>query len=147
MAYTYEYPRPMVTVDAVILQKAARGYEVLLIERKHDPFAGHWALPGGFLDMDETPDAAAARELAEETGLTIDESMTQIGAFGAVNRDPRGRTIGIAYGIVLAEGTPTDGVRGQDDARQAAWHSIDHLPNLAFDHAEIMKKAIEVLLS
>ena len=96
MAFTYEYPRPAVTCDVVAFTMRADDLAVLLIRRKRDPFAGHWALPGGFVDRDEALGRAAARELAEETGLT-GVKMDQLGAYGDPGRDPRGHTVSVAY--------------------------------------------------
>src|SRR5437660_12557768 len=93
--YTYDYPRPAVTVDVVIVTQEKKP-RVLLIRRKHDPFAGMWAIPGGFVDMDEPLEAAARRELHEETGLEADR-LEQLYTFGDPDRDPRGRTISVAY--------------------------------------------------
>lgn len=140
MVYTYEHPRPAVTVDAVIFRKKDNITEVLLIRRKHPPFMGQWAIPGGFVDMDEHIDSAAARELTEETGLA-GITLHQFHAFGAVGRDPRHRTITIAYyGILHDSGTP---VKAGDDAAETGWHSMESLPPLAFDHADILAKALE----
>ena len=102
MAYTYRYPRPAVTVDMAILVARGTGHEVLLIQRRDDPFQGLWALPGGFLDMDEELEEAAARELEEETGLT-GIPLQEIGAFGKIGRDPRGRTVSVVYLAVLED--------------------------------------------
>lgn len=135
MSYVYQYPRPMVTVDAVVFRDAGAGIEVLLICRKNPPFAGKWALPGGFVDMDEDLLDAAARELFEETGLCSVE-LTQLGAFGRPDRDPRGRSIAVAYvGIVSVE---SSAVKAGDDAALAQWFPAQPLENLAFDHAEII---------
>ena len=133
--YTYAWPRAMVTVDAVVFCEGAR---VLLIERANDPFAGTWALPGGFIEMDETLEASAARELEEETGLR-GVSLRAFGTFGDPGRDPRGRSITVAYwGRV--EGAPPE-VSGRDDARDARWWPLDALPALAFDHRAIITEA------
>ena len=94
--YNYEYPRPAVTADCVVFSHEETGLSVLLIERVNEPFKGCWAFPGGFMDMDEDAEACAIRELKEETGLEI-RSMKQVGAFTEVNRDPRGRTVSIAF--------------------------------------------------
>ncbi|MDP4184700.1 MAG: NUDIX hydrolase, partial [Bacteroidota bacterium] len=100
MTYTYEYPRPAVTTDAIIVCRESDEKYVLLIQRLKDPFAGKWALPGGFLNMDESLEEGCKRELEEETGL-VGISLTQFHTFGAVNRDPRGRTISVVfYGFV-----------------------------------------------
>ena len=138
MAYTYEYPRPAVTADCVVITKEAEP-KVLLIERGGEPFKGCWALPGGFMNMDETTEQCAFRELEEETGLKIGE-VHQIGAYSRVDRDPRGRTITVAY---LAVVDAPIAVKGQDDAAKAQWFPLSALPELAFDHEEIMRDAIK----
>lgn len=139
MAYTYKYPRPAVTADCVVMTKEAVP-QVLLIERGFDPFKGCWAFPGGFMNMDETIEQCAIRELEEETGLVVTE-LHQIGAYSKVDRDPRGRTITVAY-LVLVD-HPIE-VTGQDDAAKAEWWPIDKLPPLAFDHDDIMDDAFEL---
>jgi 8-oxo-dGTP diphosphatase len=132
--YTYDYPRPSVTVDAVVVTREAKP-RVLLIRRKHNPFGGMWALPGGFVDMDETLEAAARRELREETGVEV-KTFAQLNTFGDPGRDPRGRTISVVYlghadaGQVRA--------KAADDAAEVAWHRLDRLPPLAFDHAKVL---------
>ena len=138
MAYTYEYPRPAVTADCIVITKEAEP-KVLLIERGGEPFKGCWALPGGFMNMDETTEQCAFRELEEETGLKIGE-VHQIGAYSRVDRDPRGRTITVAY---LAVVDAPIAVKGQDDAAKAQWFPLSALPELAFDHEEIMRDAIK----
>ena len=100
MAYTYKYPRPAVTADCVVMTKEVVP-QVLLIERGADPFKGCWAFPGVFMNMDETTEQCAIRELEEETGLKVTE-LHQIGAYSKVDRDPRGRTITIAYLVIVA---------------------------------------------
>jgi 8-oxo-dGTP diphosphatase len=132
--YTYDYPRPAVTVDIVVVSRGRRP-RVLLIRRRHDPFAGAWAIPGGFVDEGETLEAAARRELREETGLAVDD-LEQVRTFGDPGRDPRGWTIAVAY---LAR-VDASSVRPQaaDDAAEVAWHPLDELPPLAFDHADIL---------
>lgn len=130
MAYTYQYPHMAVTVDAAMLRRREGAMEILLIQRKHDPYAGHWALPGGFVDMDERLEPAARRELLEETGITAGE-LNLLGVFDAVDRDPRERTISIIYWGWAPDGAAEP--RGRDDAADAAWHSLDALPPLAFD--------------
>jgi 8-oxo-dGTP diphosphatase len=137
MSYTYKYPRPSVTADCVVITKEAEP-KVLLIERGADPFKGCWAFPGGFMDMDETTEECAVRELEEETGMKIQE-LQQIGAYSKVDRDPRGRTITVAYLAVID--SPCE-VVGQDDAAKAQWFPLDALPKLAFDHDDIMRDAI-----
>jgi len=138
MAYTYKYPRPAVTADCIVITKEAEP-KVLLIERGGEPFKGCWALPGGFMNMDETTEQCAIRELEEETGLKIGE-VRQIGAYSKVDRDPRGRTITVAY---LAVVDAPIAVKGQDDAAKAQWFLLSALPELAFDHADIMRDAIK----
>jgi 8-oxo-dGTP diphosphatase len=135
--YTYDYPRPALTVDIVVVTRGRRP-RVLLIRRKHDPFAGKWAIPGGFVDEGETLEAAARRELREETGLEVNE-LEQVRTFGDPGRDPRGWTIAVAH---LARVDPR-AVRPQaaDDAAEVAWHPLDELPPLAFDHADILAVA------
>ena len=139
MPYTYKYPRPAVTADCVVITKEADP-KVLLIERGADPYKGCWAFPGGFLNMDETTEQCAVRELEEETGMKI-RKLQQIGAYSKVDRDPRGRTITVAYLAVID--SPCE-VIGQDDAVKAQWFSLDALPKLAFDHNEIMHDAIVI---
>ncbi len=139
MSYTYEYPRPAVTADCVVITKEGSP-KVLLIQRGGEPYKGCWAFPGGFMDMDETTEQCAIRELKEETGLHIKE-VKQIGAYSKVNRDPRGRTISVAYLAVIDK--PAQ-VRGLDDAAKAEWFDLLALPELAFDHADIMNDAIRL---
>lgn len=141
--YTYEWPRPMVTVDAVVFAVLTGKTEVLLIKRKKDPYKGQWAVPGGFVEMDEELEDAVARELAEETGLT-GVRLEQLRAFGKCGRDPRGRQISIAFIGTITEGQ--DKVRAGDDAADARWFNIRNLPeNMAFDHDEMVHTAIERL--
>lgn len=139
MSYTYEYPRPEVTADVVVITKEEET-KVLLIQRGFEPYKGCWALPGGFMEMDETTEACAIRELEEETGLRLAD-MKQIGAYSKVDRDPRARTITIAYLTIVDEPLP---VMGLDDAAKAEWFPINALPALAFDHDEIMADAINM---
>jgi 8-oxo-dGTP diphosphatase len=126
-----------VTVDAVIFYRKADILNVLLIKRKNEPFRNQWALPGGFLEEDETMQEGAKRELEEETGLKL-EKLQQVGAFGTPGRDPRGRTISIAFvGLIDAEAK----VKASDDALDAKWFSLNNLPDLAFDHRGIISEA------
>lgn len=140
MSYTYEYPRPAVTADCVVVTKEAEP-KVLLIQRGNEPYKGCWAFPGGFMNMDETTEQCAIRELEEETGLKIDE-VKQIGAYSRVDRDPRGRTITVAY-LAFVD-SPVE-VKGQDDAAKAEWFALSNLPELAFDHEEIMEEAKRII--
>jgi len=137
MEYTYKYPRPAVTADCVVITKEAEP-KVLLIQRGADPYKGCWAFPGGFMNMDETTEQCAIRELEEETGLKV-TTIQQIGAYSKVDRDPRGRTITVAYLAIIDK--PAQ-VTGQDDAAKAEWFPLSALPELAFDHADIMADAI-----
>lgn len=137
MEYTYKYPRPAVTADCVVMTRESEP-QVLLIQRGIEPFKGCWAFPGGFMNMDETTEQCAIRELKEETGLHVSE-LHQIGAYSKVDRDPRGRTVTVAY-LAIVDAPVT--VTGQDDAAKAEWFPIDVLPPLAFDHEDIMRDAV-----
>jgi len=131
--YTYQYPRPAVTVDAILISKQKT---VLLIERGRDPFKGKWALPGGFIEMNEELETACRRELEEETGLRVGE-LNQFRAYGGVKRDPRHRTISVIfYSFPEEESVPLAG----DDAANAKWFPLSQLPELAFDHRQILKE-------
>lgn len=136
MKYGYEYPRPAVTADIIILQKIKDQYFVLLIERKHPPFEGMWALPGGFVNMDEMLEETALRELQEETGIT-GVKLDQFHTFSKVNRDPRHRTITTVF-IGYADNN-TSAPEAGDDAAKAQWFVLDKLPQLAFDHGIVME--------
>lgn len=139
MPYTYEYPRPAVTVDAAVFRIYNNEPQILLIKRANAPFQGMWAIPGGFIEMDETLDKAAKRELEEETGLK-DISLKQYGVYGEPNRDPRHRTISIAFAGILPDNKIT--AKAADDAAEFHWFHVDHLPVLAFDHSLIIADAI-----
>lgn len=140
--YVYPYPRPMVTVDAIVLTVRDGRLEVLLIKRGHEPFLGMWALPGGFLEMEEELGDAAARELLEETGVS-DLRLEQFHAFGGVHRDPRGRVITIAYvGLVdWRKCAP----QAADDAADTGWLPVADLPKLASDHNNVVACAVRWL--
>lgn len=143
MSYKYEYPRPAVTVDIMMFSKESDDTYILLIQRKHDPFKNEWALPGGFVEMDETLEESALRELEEETGIK-GITIQQFSTFGDPGRDPRGRTVSIIfYGNTNRHSTYS---KAGDDAKHLEWHSIRKLPELAFDHKKILKLAIEKLL-
>lgn len=130
--YTYEYPRPMLTADCMVTN--SRG-EVLLVCRGNDPFKGCWALPGGFMEMDETLEHCAVRELEEETHLKVSEKdIRLIGIYSAPGRDPRGRTVTAAY---LVKVDVVNALAG-DDAAEVRWWPLSALPPLAFDHAQIV---------
>jgi 8-oxo-dGTP diphosphatase len=134
-----EYPRPSVTVDLVILTIAEDDLKVLLIRRRQEPFRDRWALPGGFVDINESLETAAARELEEETGVR-DVYLEQLYTFGDPGRDPRGRVISVAYfALIDAE---RQRIVAADDAADAAWHSVFKPPRLAFDHAKVLEYAV-----
>jgi 8-oxo-dGTP diphosphatase len=139
MSFTYKYPRPAITADCVVITREAEP-KVLLIQRGDEPFKGCWAFPGGFMNMDETTEQCAIRELEEETGLVV-STLQQIGAYSKVDRDPRGRTVTVAY---LARIDAPLAVMGQDDADKAEWFPLSALPSLAFDHEDIMRDAVKV---
>lgn len=137
--YCYPYPRPAVTTDVVLFTLRQRRLQLLLIRRANPPHAGMWALPGGFLDMDEDLDRCAARELAEETGLQ-GLYLEQLYSFGRPDRDPRGRVISVAY-YALAPAQRLATPSAASDAAEVAWYPLDELPALAFDHADIIAMA------
>lgn len=142
MPHTYEYPRPALTVDCVVFGFDGDGLQIVLIRRGLEPFANTWALPGGFVHMDETLDQAARRELDEETHLH-DVFLEQLYTFGNPDRDPRGRVVSVAYyALVRPDQHPAT---GDSDAAEAAWHPVENLPPLAFDHAEILRIALDRL--
>lgn len=129
--------RPALTVDLAV----RAGGRILLVERARDPFAGAWALPGGFVDAGERVEAAARRELAEETALDLDSlSLELLGVYDTPGRDPRGWTVSVVYRVLLE--APRE-VRGGDDASDARWWRREELPRLAFDHALIIRDAFE----
>ena len=132
--HAYEYPRPAVAVDLIVLRQSEPEPQLLLIERKHDPYAGCWALPGGFLDEGETLEAAAARELLEETSAKVLE-LQQFKAYSAVDRDPRTRVISVVFSAKIDAAAA---VVAGDDAAKAVWFPVSQLPKLAFDHANIL---------
>ncbi len=141
--YVYDWPRPMVTADAVVFSFFEDNARILLIKRKNEPFKGRWAVPGGFVGMDEELEAAAARELAEETGL-VNVPLEQMHTFGGCGRDPRGRQITIAFMGIAADGA--EKIKAGDDAAEARWFDIEKLPSdLAFDHNEMTAFAIKEL--
>lgn len=142
MPFTYEYARPALTVDCVVFGFDGSGLQVVLIRRGLEPFIGKWALPGGFVEMDEDLENAARRELLEETSLS-GIFLEQLHTFGTPNRDPRGRVVSVAYyALVRPDQHPA---KGDTDAAEAIWHPADSLPPLAFDHALIFAKALERL--
>ncbi len=138
--YSYQYPRAALTVDAIVFTQKNNETFVLLIQRGHEPFKGKWALPGGFVNMDETLEEACKRELLEETGLKVD-AMKQFKTFDAIHRDPRHRTISVVFS---AEVHNKENVAGGDDATKAEWFPIIALPPLAFDHAQILSEFFSI---
>ncbi len=141
--YIYDWPRPMVTADAVVFAFVKGRPKLLLIKRGRDPFKGKWALPGGFVGIDEELEHAAARELAEETGL-LHVPLEQIHTFGKVGRDPRGRQITVAFMGIVKRGQ--NSVRAADDAADARWFDIEKLPkDMAFDHNQVANFAMNKL--
>ena len=139
MPYTYQYPRPALTVDCLITRIYDRHKQCLLISRKHDPYRNMWALPGGFVNIDERLVNAARRELLEETGLKVSD-LEQFHVFDEPGRDPRGRTISVVFtgNINISKST----VKASSDAKEARWFYLDELPELAFDHRDIIEQAL-----
>jgi 8-oxo-dGTP diphosphatase len=133
--YTSRYPIINVTVDVVLRAED----QVLLIRRARPPYAGAWALPGGFVDVDEAAETAARRELEEETGIVYAGPLPQLHTYTAPDRDPRGRTISITHLARLPEVVEAVGA---DDAAEARWFPVTDLPELAFDHAQVLADAL-----
>lgn len=142
MSYNYAYPHPAVTADIVLFSVMEERLKVLLIRRKQAPYEGCWALPGGFVGIDESVDACAMRELKEETGLE-GIYLEQLYTFGRPDRDPRERVISVAYFAL----TPMEGLslNPGTDAADARWFDLESLPELAFDHPDIIQVARERL--
>jgi 8-oxo-dGTP diphosphatase len=141
--YIYDWPRPMVSVDAAVFGFIGNKARLLLVRRKSEPFKGKWALPGGYVEIDEELEDAVARELAEETGLA-GVALEQIHTFGSVGRDPRGRQITIVFMGVAAKGQ--NKIKAGSDAEKARWFDIEKLPqDLAFDHDKVTRFAIKKL--
>ncbi len=139
--YCYKYPRPALTVDILIFAVENNSLQVLLIQREREPYKDSWALPGGFVDPDETAEEAASRELLEETGLKTDR-LQQLAVMSDPERDPRGRVVSVVFWTIITEKpAPTAG----DDAKNARWFPLNQLPPLAFDHDEILKIALKRL--
>ncbi len=141
--FTYDHPRPQVSVDIVVFTVRNNGLQVLLVRRGREPFRGSWALPGGFVNMEESLDEAAMRELQEETGLS-QAYLEQLYTYGRPDRDPRGRVITVAYFALIPSDAPVR-LEGGSDADQAAWWDPEEFPDLAFDHAEIITYALRRL--
>jgi 8-oxo-dGTP diphosphatase len=142
MTYAYEYPRPALTVDCVVFGYDGGGLKVLVIQRQLAPYAHAWALPGGFVRMDESLEEAARRELEEETGIT-EVYLEQLYTFGDVDRDPRGRVVTVAYYALAKLSDHT--IRAAGDAENVAWAEVSAPPPLAFDHARVLEVALERL--
>jgi 8-oxo-dGTP diphosphatase len=139
MGHTYQYARPALAVDVVVFALDEDDLQVMLIQRDLPPFLGRWALPGGFVRVEETLDEAATRELREESGLA-DIFLEQLYTFGDVRRDPRERVVTVAYyALVNLAGHH---VRAGTDAKSAAWFPVGELPELAFDHRRIVDAAL-----
>ena len=141
MKYTYDYPMPAVTADIAVL-RVTETPEILLIRRKYEPFKDMWALPGGFLNMDETLEQTARRELEEETGIKAGE-LLKFDTYDKPGRDPRGRTITQVFVLIWDEsmGEPI----ASDDAAEIKWLPLNETPALAFDHAEIIRDVVGLL--
>jgi 8-oxo-dGTP diphosphatase len=142
MPYTYQYPHAALTVDCVVFGLDDEDLKVMLIQRGLPPFEGEWALPGGFVRVDETLDDAARRELEEETGLRK-VFLEQLYTFGRVDRDPRERVVSVAYYALV--NLVDHRVQAATDAREAAWFPVHDVPSLAFDHASILEVALQRL--
>lgn len=140
LKYCYRYPHPAVTADCVIFGMDGLDIKVLLVERGREPFKGYWAFPGGFMNIDESAEECAVRELKEETGLE-NIPLEQFHTFSDVHRDPRERVVSVAYYALIG----LTEVYGGDDAARAGWFSLNELPALAFDHDRILQKALEHL--
>lgn len=138
--YSYKYPHPAVTTDCVVFGVTSRELEILLVERGNEPYKGYWAIPGGFLNMDENAEQCALRELKEETGLTLN-NIKEFATYSDVDRDPRERVISIAFYALTKKAE----VKGGDDAVKAQWFALDEVPHLAFDHDKMLKNAIQKL--
>jgi len=137
VSYSYKYPRPALTVDCVVFATYDEGLRVLLIRRGEEPFSGDWALPGGFVRVEETTEAAARRELEEETGLKS-TYLEQLYTFSRVDRDPRERVVSVAYYALVKPSA----LHAGSDAKSAEWIDVSRLPPLAFDHDEILEVAL-----
>jgi 8-oxo-dGTP diphosphatase len=141
MTYTYKYPRPALTVDCVVFGLDDDDLKVLLIQRDLEPFAGRWALPGGFVGVGEDLETAARRELEEETGIALGKLyLEQLYTFGDPDRDPREHVVSVAhYALVKLS---DHRIRAATDARNAAWFAVSDLPTLAFDHDKVVAAAL-----
>lgn len=134
MPFTYEYERPMVCADVIVLNKQKHQTSILLIQRKNDPYKDSWALPGGFIEMNEDLIDSAYRELKEETSVSK-ILLRQFKAYGKPGRDPRGRTISVVF---YGETENKNEAKAGDDAKCLDWFDLKNLPELAFDHTKII---------
>lgn len=142
MKHIYDYPRPAVSVDIILFAEEKNELFVLLIQRDKTPFECMWAFPGGFVDMDETLEQAALRELKEETRIEGIE-LKQFKAYSAIDRDPRGRTISVVFTGKVS--STKIFMKAADDARSVSWFKISEIPELAFDHRKILEEAVNCL--
>lgn len=142
MEYTYEFQRPSLTVDCVVFGLDDEDLKVILIQRKLDPLKGKWAIPGGFVHIDETLEDAATRELKEETGIE-NVFLEQLYTFGSVDRDPRERVVSVAYYALV--NLRDHKIKATTDASDAAWFEVDDIPDMPFDHNEIFEIALKRL--
>ncbi|MBE6337113.1 MAG: NUDIX hydrolase [Lentimicrobiaceae bacterium] len=140
LKYCYQYPHPALAADCVIFGFYNNDLKILLIQRGQDPHKGKWAFPGGFMNIDETAEQCARRELEEETGLK-DVDVEQFYTLSDVNRDPRERVLSVAHYAIIK----ISDVKGGDDAVKAKWYSLDEIPSLAFDHEFMFQKAIQII--
>lgn len=144
MPYSYDFPRPALTVDVAVFRGEPGHREVLLIRRGRPPFEGMWALPGGFVDENEPLLSAAMRELAEETGLDPTDEPVEVGSYGDPGRDPRGWTVSVLFTVGIGD-EESGVVTAGDDAAEASWHPVSALPPLAFDHALLVRDAFNAI--
>ena len=143
MKYCYDYPRPAYTADCVVFTGNSNNPEIVLIKRKHNPFEGKWALPGGFVDIDEKGIDAAKRELFEETGIVAGK-LSELGIFDTPGRDPRGRTVSVVFYCIVEDAVSQ--MKAGDDAAEVMLFPVNGLPELAFDHKLIIDKAVKQFL-
>jgi 8-oxo-dGTP diphosphatase len=142
--YTYQHPRPAITVDIAIFMPKDDDFLLLLIQRANEPYRGLYALPGGFMEIDETLGKAASRELEEETGLKA-LPLTQVYTFSALDRDPRGRVISTCFAAVLDHSNQIQ-LKASSDAANLDWFELKNLPRLAFDHTMIIETVVNRFL-
>ncbi|MDR2911093.1 MAG: NUDIX hydrolase [Bacteroidales bacterium] len=140
--YVYKYPRAALTVDTIVIAEQDNKRYILLIKRGNEPFKNKWAIPGGFIEMNKTLEEACKRELYEETGLRV-KQMIQFKTYDAIDRDPRHRTISVVYYTILKQ---IQTVIGNDDALQADWFPVYNLPDLAFDHKQIIEEFLSFMV-